>query len=189
MKGIYHDQPYSQASRRSQLRPHYCGSLDLPRAGRACLKDGRMGQAGGAFRLSIAADKEQYAFNEPIRISIVLKNVTDHEAWLIRTQRERFYDMEVILPHPGWIPWKPQAVLTPQGEALKHPHMGSFFGGKALAGSEAADEIWINNVYNMTLPGAYRVVFSCKEPLLERADPQVTITSNEFAVTVLPKTR
>jgi hypothetical protein len=37
------------------------------------------------------------------------------------------------------------------------------------------------------VPGTYDVVISCRQPLHERYDPQVTITSNEIAVTVLAK--
>lgn len=145
------------------------------------------GKQAGAFQLSIATDQDRYVLGEPVRISVVLKNVTDDEAWFVNTQREVLYDMRVWLPSPDWIPLKQLAALTPEGDALKHPHMGNYAGAKVPAGREMPEELWISKLYYMTIPGTYHVVISCRQPLHERYNPQVTITSNEIAVTVLAK--
>lgn len=150
-------------------------------------EDRQWGSQSGSFRLSISSDKAQYSPGEQIHITAVLKNVTDHPTRLVVTSPFEFYQMDVRLPVPVWIPWKPQAVPTALGRKLAHPDMSSEAGMVAQPGDQRVAEYEINKLYDMSAPGEYRITFSCRQPLRERGDPATTITSNELVVTVVPK--
>ena len=123
------------------------------------------GKQAGPFRLSISAEKGKYAAGERIRLTVVLKNVSDHPATMGRSSF-RPYIMDVRLPTPAWIPWKPVAPLTAYGDQMlnpKHPFDASTGGGEVEAGHEGREEVEINQIYAMSTPGEYEITFSCKQ--------------------------
>jgi hypothetical protein len=77
------------------------------------------GTRSGAFQLSIASDKNPYFVAEDVRVTAVLKNVSDGSLILARTQPVMFYDMDIRSPFPTWIDFKPRAALTTLGQRLK----------------------------------------------------------------------
>jgi hypothetical protein len=148
------------------------------------------GKQTGPFRLSISAEKGKYAAGERIRLTVVLKNVSDHAA---RMRRSSFrpYVMDVRLPTPAWIPWKPLAPLTALGDQMlnpKRPFDFSIAGGEVEAGHEGREEVEINQIYEMSAPGEYEITFSCKQWDSSPGNPAraswVTVVSNRLLVTV-----
>ena len=87
----------------------------------------------------------------------------------------------------NWWPQKQQAMLTARGYAEKHPLEMSTMGCTLDPGRENSRTLELNKLFQMTAPGEYRITFSCKEPLKKLGDPDVTITSNELAITVIAK--
>jgi hypothetical protein len=143
------------------------------------------GKQSGSFQLSITSDKARYAMGEMINVTAVLKNVTDEPAMVLRNEPALFYNVDVRVPIPEWIPLKPQAALTPFGEKQKNPQLTHMAGANLKPGGEIVDELQLNKLYVMSTPGEYHVAFSCKLPLKRLGDPWVT--SNEMKITVLEK--
>jgi hypothetical protein len=148
------------------------------------------GKQAGPFRLSISADRGKYAAGERIRLTVVLKNVSDHPARMGRSSF-RPYMMDVRLPTPAWIPWKPVAPLTAYGDQMlnpKHPFDASIAGGEVEAGHQGREEVEINQIYAMSTPGEYEITFSCRQWDSSPENPAraswVTVVSNRLLVTV-----
>jgi hypothetical protein len=149
------------------------------------------GKQAGPFRLSISAGKGKYDAGERIRLTVVLKNVSDHPTKM-RFSSFRPYVMDVRLPTPAWIPWKPLAPLTALGDQMlnpKHPFDFSIAGGEVEAGHQGREEVEINQIYEMSTPGEYEITFSCKQWDSSPENPAraswVTVVSNRLLVTVL----
>jgi hypothetical protein len=148
------------------------------------------GKQAGPFRLSISADRGKYAAGEPIRLTVVLKNVSDRPA-TVRYPSFRPYIMDVRLPTPAWIPWEPVAPLTAIGDQMlnpKHPFDAHTANGEAPAGHEGRAEVEINQIYAMSTPGEYEITFSCIQwdgsPENPARASSVTVVSNRLLVTV-----
>ena len=144
------------------------------------------GPQSGSFRLSISSDRAQYTGGTPIIITAVLKNVTDHPTRLVVTTPVESYSVDVRIPMPSWIPWKPQAIPTALNRTLAQPER-SEVGTIANPGHERITVYEINKLYDMSTPGEYRIIFSCRQPLRQQSDPTVHIVSNEIVVAVLSK--
>jgi hypothetical protein len=147
------------------------------------------GKQSGAFRLSISSNKPQYAAGEAIKITAVLKNVTDSSAYIARPTPPEFYNMDVRMPTPDWIPFKPQAVLTTLGDQQRHPSRSSMVGWDLQAGADVTNDFELHKLYTMSVPGEYHVTFSCKIPVKKIGEPLLVITSNELKITVLGDNR
>jgi hypothetical protein len=143
------------------------------------------GEQSGPFQLSISTNKQQYAAEELIKLTAVVKNVSDGPARFARPSPVTFYEMDIRVPMPEWIPFRPQAVLTPDGQAQKHPWRSNFAGMTICAGVETTDQFDLNKLYYMSAPGEYRITFSCKLPQ-KLGDRDFAITSNELRITILP---
>jgi hypothetical protein len=83
--------------------------------------------------------------------------------------------------------WKPRATLSEFGQEQTHPREVSGIGFYVPAGHEIVDALDVSNLYQMSLPGDYHVVLSCRLPIAKRGDPYVVVTSNVIVITVLPK--
>jgi hypothetical protein len=147
------------------------------------------GEQSGPFRLSISTDKEMYQVGDLIHLSAVIKNASDHPTYFARVPPILFYEMEIRLPSPDWIPWRPTAVLTEAGQEEKRPGESSFVGYVIAPSHEVLDQFELNRLYHMSTPGTYHIQFSCKLPLRYRGDPFVSVISNDLKLTVLPETR
>jgi len=143
----------------------------------------------GSYQLSISTDKSAYLVGEPVKVTTILKNVSDKQTALIHRPSFDGYEMDVTLPYPSWIPFSPRAVLTPFGEKQQFPAISSTKGGYVQAGHESFNSFELNALYGMSAPGEYKIVFSCKQPLREWGDPEVTVTSNELKIAILDKPR
>jgi hypothetical protein len=147
------------------------------------------GQQSGAHQLSISSDEGQYAAGETVRVTAVLKNVTDESVLLMQQDPAIFYDMDIRVPVQPWIPLSPRAALTEFGERQRNPAIGGSRGGNLKPGDESIRELELNKLYYMTIPGDYRIRFSCKVLLKRQDDPRITVTSNEIKVTILPEAK
>jgi hypothetical protein len=143
------------------------------------------GKRSGPFQLAIVSDKEEYKLGEAVRVTAVLKNVASYPVQ--HQQGFIFYSIDIRVPFPEWMPWRPQAKLTPEGERAAHPLWGNGLGITLQPGREIAHEDELSKLYDMSALGKYRIVYSCKEPPDAPGDPVVTVVSNEITVTVLPK--
>lgn len=143
------------------------------------------GKISGSFQLAIVSDKGEYKVGEAIRVTANLKNVADHP--VLHQASRAFYSIDVRIPIADWIPWKPQARLTPEGETAMRPLYDSVIGLMLPPGRENASEFQLDKLYDMSAPGRYRITFSCREPSDASTGPAVTVVSNEISVTVLPK--
>ncbi len=141
------------------------------------------GKQSGPFQLSIASDKDEYRPGEVVRITVTLKNVASHP---VQHEAGRtFYTADVRVPSPDWLPWRPQARLTPLGERARYPAYDSIQGGKVQPGAEMTSDDEISKLYDMRAPGKYTITYVCKEPPEVKGDPVVVIVSNEITVTIL----
>lgn len=145
------------------------------------------GERTGSFQLSISSDKEQYETGETIRVTARLKNVTDQPAGIAMATPFMLYTIDIRVPMPEWIPWKPQAVLTPFGRDQKNPLSQNVHGWLLLPGREEIHEFDLDKLYEMSAPGVYKVTFSCEHPRKKSAEPGRTVISNTIKVTVLGK--
>ena len=143
------------------------------------------GQQSGSFRLSISADKDRYDPSDTVRVKAILKNVTDHPSRVELMRPLLMYNIDVRLAMPEWLPWKAHAALTEFGRKLHNPGVGGVVGVEMKPGIETVHELELNKVFDMTVPGDYRVTFSCKQPLRSAGDPSVVVTSNDITVTIL----
>jgi hypothetical protein len=145
------------------------------------------GIRSGAFQLSIASDKDRYFVGEDVHVTSVLKNVSDGSVILARTQPVMFYDMDIRLPFPVWVDFKPRAALTTLGQRMKDHWDRSLHGGPLNPGKEVVDEFDLGKLYDMATPGDYHITFSCKLPPNSPGDPAIIVASNEIKVTIRPK--
>ncbi len=150
------------------------------------------GAVSGRFQLSITAERSQYAVGDPIRITAVLKNVSGQPALLWRVAATRYYQMDVRLPAPDWLPFRTQARLTPLGREETAPREVSFMGGEVPEGYEWKEEIELSKLFDMSAVGEYRITFVCRQPGAgadygDRKDSRVVIVSNTLRVSVAPK--
>ena len=153
------------------------------------------GKEAGPFRLSISSDRDKYTIGEAIKITAILKNVSDHSVIFRRTGPAAFqFQMDIRLPMPAWIPWKPRAPLTPLGQQEMDPRLFSgIAGAEARVGAEMTDEVEISKLFEMSTPGDYSITFSCRQQVGSPKDqsgaerPMVTVVSNQITVTVLPR--
>lgn len=159
------------------LAPRVAVTQDLPPAAR------EWGARAGAFQLSIYSDKKSYANGEPILLSAVMKNVSDNWAFLVAHTPFEFYDIDIRIPFPSWMPFKPRAALTPFGRERKYPRETSLRGGDVQAGRESVDQFELNKLYYMSAPGDYRIVVSCRLRS-KGGQPPMTAVSNEIVITV-----
>jgi len=144
------------------------------------------GKQSGPFQLSIAADKRQYGAEEVILLTATLKNVGSEPVMMHHVPRMLLYEVNVWLPMPAWIPYKPKAPLTQFGDSERHPRFTSVMGRVVPSGYESVDRFELNKLFQMSAPGEYRVVLSCRQPSEKKGEPEITVTSNEIVVTVLP---
>jgi hypothetical protein len=153
------------------------------------------GKEVGPYQLSISSDQDKYAFGDTIRITAILKNISDHSTTFRRMKPAALqFIIDLRLPMPAWIPWKPQAPLSPLGQQEMAPKL--FSGTTSIevkAGAEMTDQFEISKLFEMSAPGDYQITFTCRQWVGGLNDhsgaerPMVTITSNQIAVTVLPK--
>ena len=141
------------------------------------------GKQSGPFQLAIATDKEEYKPGEAVRVTAIFKSVASHPVWHYASRA--FYSIDVRIPFPDWLPWRPQAKLTPQGERAIHPIYDSVIGLRVQPGREMTSEDDLSKLYDMSAPGTYLITYSCKEPPEVPGDPVVTVVSNVIAITIL----
>ena len=145
---------------------------------------------GPAIRIVPALDSQrsgEYIAGEDVRVTAVLKNVTGDAAYVQIATPVMFYAMDVRLPFPAWINFKPRAVLTAFGQRTKNPRMAGLAGFQLVPGKEMAHKFDLSKLYDMSAIGDYHVTFSCKLPLKNSGDPRVAVTSNELTTTIKPK--
>lgn len=157
----------------------------LAQSDRPELKPVKWGKQSGPFQLAIMSDKEVYRTGESVQISAVLKNVAGHPAW--HESSRTFYSMDVRFPVPEWIPGRPQAKLREEGERAMHPLIGDAVGFTLSPGHTVTTVFEMGRLYDMSTPGKYQVIFSCKEPPEVPGGPVLIVVSNEITVTILPK--
>jgi hypothetical protein len=145
----------------------------------------RWGKRSGPFQLAIVSDREEYKLGEAVRVTAVLKNVASYP--VLHEESLVFYSIDIRVPFPEWMPSRPQAKLTSEGERAAHPLRGNGLGMTLRPGREIAHEDELSKLYDMSVPGKYRIVYSCKEPPEAAGEPALTVVSNELTVTVLQK--
>ena len=153
------------------------------------------GKEAGPYQLSISSDRDKYAVGEIIKIAAILKNVSDHStAFYVMGPGAFQFTMDIRLPMPAWIPWKPRAPLTPLGQQEMDPRLFTGrSGAEVLAGAEMTHTFEISKLFEMSTPGDYQITFSCAQWVGSLNDhsgaerPKVTVTSNQITVTVLAK--
>jgi hypothetical protein len=145
------------------------------------------GSRSGAFQLSIFSNKDEYVSGEEVHVTAVLKNVTDDLAYVQMPTPGMFYDIDIRLPFPTWINFKPKAVLTAFGQKTKNPLDLSVRGFRLQPRREMTYEFELSKLYDMSTIGDYHITFSCKLPLKNIGDPRVVVASNEIRVTIHPK--
>jgi hypothetical protein len=157
----------------------------------AAIKSSEWGPRSGPWRLSIAAEQSHYVVGETVSVTAVLKNISDAPVMFTSPGSATLYVMDVRLPVPEWIPWKPRAAAL--GEL---PRDYSFISINVPPGYEHVSSHKLSKLFNMATPGEYRVVFSTQEPahtMNERKDARektaVKVTSNELTITVSPSTK
>ncbi len=144
----------------------------------ASAEDGRQ---SGPFRLAIFADKSVYKSGEPVLVTSVLTNESDHELSIFMTPRISFYWMELRLPTPVWSPIKDVAQLTEEGERRKYPGFSSARSVTLRPGIGLVDKFELSSLYDIAAPGPYRLTFSFTAPSYANG---VTVISNELQVVV-----
>jgi len=152
------------------------------------------GPRAGPWRLSISAEKSQYSAGETVVVVALLKNVSEQPVLFTDVTGgppPMLYRMDVRLPVPAWIPWKPRAAELPLAK-LQPGASYHMIGMDEPAGWESVSEVDLNKLFDMSTPGDYHVTFSTSQLTRSRADgptarenPKVTVTSNEITVTVL----
>jgi hypothetical protein len=150
------------------------------------------GAASGHFRLSIAPEQPRYAIGDPIRLTVVLKNVSGKTVLLWTIGAMRFYQMDVRVPTPAWLPFRPQAQMTALGRDETAERDVSVVGREVPDGYEWKEEIEISKLFDMSAVGEYRIIFLCRQPRpegdhRESKDVRVVIVSNVLNVVVVPK--
>lgn len=146
------------------------------------------GKQIGSFQLSLSSDKERYMPDEIIRVTAVLKNVTNDFALVEAPGSGMLYEIDVRVPFPEFIPFKPRAALTAVGAKQKSPPANGFSSGvgfSLMPGKEMTREFELNNLFEMRGAGDYHITFSCKAPFKHAIGPRVVITSNPIVVRVL----
>ena len=157
----------------------------------APVKTPTWGPQAGPWRLSISTDKSQYSVGETIEVAAVLKNVSAGPVVLSSPGDATLYGMDVRLPMPEWIPWRPRASELPlAAEQLRN--VFSVGGGDVPAGREHVSRHELSKLFDMTAPGEYHVTFSTNQATRGIAEGQAThqnsmvkVTSNEITITVL----
>jgi len=145
------------------------------------------GDRSGPYQMSIISDKTEYQVGDPIKISVALKNVSDSPVELHVSNLYTMFTMDVRVPVPDWIPWKPQAALTQQGRGVKFPRDNAVMGVALPPDGQRTFELYPTALYEISTPGKYRITFSCRQPSPAEGAQMVTVVSNEVTIAVLPK--
>ena len=130
--------------------------------------------------ITIDSKSQNFSSGEVIPIHIVLKNTTDQNFSVFRsiggTLGEAFFSISVTGPDGN------AATLTKYGEAIQKKEVTPISRiMKTVAPGESIDEnIIVDHMFNMTLPGTYVIQVSRASPL----DPAVTLKSNTLTIGV-----
>jgi hypothetical protein len=148
------------------------------------------GPQSGAFRLSLSSDRQTYMIGDPINVTVTLRNVTEEPAPIAFTRPAFFYDIDIRLPFPTWMPFKPRATMTEAGMNARTGsfHPGGMSGFPMRPGGQMTHDFELEKMFNMTAQGEYHIVLSCR-PTKRKDDPRtnVVVTSNEITITLLAK--
>jgi hypothetical protein len=142
------------------------------------------GKPSGGLRLSLSSDEAGYRRGETVRVSAILKNVSDAPIWVGSTSVWQFYEMEVLAPALEWLPFRPRASRTPLGERNLHLEVTGMGGRRLPPDSQTRHEFELNTLFQMTAPGQYRITFAYKGPSGDRGHADIRVVSNELKVTI-----
>jgi hypothetical protein len=144
------------------------------------------GKPSGGLRLSLTSNKAGYGPGETVRVTAILKNVSDAPIWVGSTSVWQFYEMEVLAPAPEWLPFRPRASRTPLGERNLHLEVRGMGGRRLSPDLETRHEFELDTLFQMTDPGQYRITFAYyKGPIGDRSHADIRVVSNELKVTIL----
>lgn len=141
-----------------------------------------LGRQTGPFRFSISADRPIYQLGDPIFVTSVLRNETDHDLSIFMSSPLQFYGKNVMLPEPAWLPVRNLAVLTDEGQRQVFPGHMSASSRVIRPGGEIESKFELNKLYAMSVPGDYHIVFHFRAP--DYVGKNVIVMSNEIVVTV-----
>lgn len=143
------------------------------------------------FELSISTDKKDYQVGELVTITAKLRNVSQTDARVQGPGDILFYKMDVRLTpldpaEPGSQSKETMAQVTAYGRDRFNPLNSIGWGGFSIrAQHERVYNFELSKLYDMSLPGRYRITFSCKLPPKDGGINRVTLRSNETIVTVV----
>lgn len=143
------------------------------------------GKPSGGLRLSLSSDKKEYRPGEPIRVTAILRNVSDVPIRVTSTSIWLFYEMEVLAPAPEWLPFRPRASRTPLAERNLHLEVTGMGGIRLTPGLQTRQEFEVNTLFQMTDPGVYHITFAHRERPNDRGQPDIRVISNDLKVTIL----
>jgi hypothetical protein len=137
------------------------------------------------FKLSIRTEKAEYAAGEPIKLEILVKCTAPGGARYTTNRIEELeYPVAITIPSPDWIPFRIPAKLTEEGRRrLDRRRSRGSWGFPVEQGRKMRIEMEISSMYDMTMPGTYKVQVS-KTVLKLYEKGYGTLKSNEIAVTV-----
>lgn len=131
-------------------------------------------------RLSLATDKTQYSFGEPINIHVVIQNTDRHQLRVIEGQNFP-YHVQVIGPKNDDSP------LTLWGRYITRPHSGSADTIFLSKGQTKDDDFeMLNEAYDMTLPGKYGIIVTGSLPSETDPNASIGVISNTIIIEVKP---
>ena len=138
------------------------------------------GQVTEGFQLSATADVEEVTSGQPIRLRIVIKNVTKKPLYLAEVGVEKDYSLSISNDKRIDVP------LTEHGKAVLDGDVYMNLSLIVKPGEERRDVLEVNNLYDMTAPGEYSILVQRKVGRLN-AKGTAQVQSNVVHVRVISR--
>ncbi len=142
------------------------------------------GAARDGLLLSISSDKQTYRVGEPVAVTAGFTNIGDIDATFDRYNPAFFFFYKFIVVRTVGL-YSAVVPLTEEGKRQTDVHLGrSFFEHKLESRESDETHFKLNEYYNMSAPGVYKILAIAHEATRNSGGTRVEFRSNLLTFTI-----